>query len=146
MTEKTPLQQAVKKLQDYLARRNHSLLELKTKLSKNFEEDTVDQALALAADNRWLLDEQELAQQVAESLHRRLKGKRAIQAYLRRKGLPLVDFEEDLEIEKAQKLLEKFLGNHGDLTRQLWPKAARHLQSRGFEDFVALKVLKEKSP
>jgi regulatory protein len=136
------LAMAIDKLARYLARRDHSELELQEKLTRDFMPDTVGKALSCARERKWLSDPTELAERVAVNLGAKRKGQLYIQNYLRRKGLPVVKADEGQELNKARELVEMRFDRQLDFT--LKQKAYRFLANRGFEDQIIKKVLYEK--
>lgn len=143
----------------YLAKRDHSEKELKTKLKrlKDFQDkkkarytpEEVDQAIQWAKDNQWLKPSDQLSESVARALHNKSKGIRYINAYLAQKGLPPQPTDEDQELEKAIKLLRrKIMSRVIDSNLKL--KLSRFLISRGFRGDIVAKAIKgvisEKSP
>jgi regulatory protein len=99
------------KMMDYLARRDHSELELKQKLKKHlFTETEIEKALTYGRENGWLpnTEEQKLqfAERVSAFLHRKNKGTRYINKFLKQKGLPAVKSNSDQELEKALDLVQ----------------------------------------
>ncbi|MCC7405732.1 MAG: regulatory protein RecX [Bdellovibrionales bacterium] len=136
------LAMAIDQLARYLARREHSELELQEKLTRDFMPDTVGKALACARERKWLSDPAELAERVAVNLSAKRKGQLYIQNYLRRKGLPGVKADEGQELSKARELVEMRFARNLDFA--LKQKAYRFLANRGFEDQIIKKVLYEK--
>ncbi|MEZ4872900.1 MAG: regulatory protein RecX [Bdellovibrionales bacterium] len=121
------------KIVDYLARRDHSVKELKTKLSRRFTRSAIDQALEIAEERSWLKTPEELSARVAETLHLRGKGFRYIQNYLREKGLPPIDRDDDREKQKAESALIAKYGDFEALSYDEKQKAYRFLASRGYD-------------
>jgi len=121
----------------YLAKRDHSEKELRTKLAKKFEPQEIEEAILEAKERKWLAAPEDLAERVTNALHRKKKGRLYIQRYLKEKGLPAHPLEDEQELEKAHELLErkfgelnsKLLSNPSD--RQ---KIYRYLAYRGFTD------------
>jgi regulatory protein len=140
MTEE--LAKAIESIGRYLAARDHSELELKNKLSRRYSEEIVDQALRIAVERNWLVEPARLAERVAEELSRKRKSSRYIQDQLRRRGLPAVERDSELELEKIRRLMSgKFDSN---LSYEDKVKAYRFLKYRGFENALIRKVLHEK--
>ncbi|MCB0365950.1 MAG: RecX family transcriptional regulator [Bdellovibrionaceae bacterium] len=140
------LAMAMDKLVRFLARRDHSELELQEKLGKSFTQEVVDRAIETARERKWLPDPQELAERVASALGAKRKGQLYIQNYLRKKGLPPVPRQEEQELEKARDLLKsRFDCFDNWLDHEMKQKAYRYLANRGFEDQIIKKVLYEKS-
>ena len=107
MTEQQ--KQALDKLTVYLAQRDHSPLELRTKLAKRFELEDINFALNEANERGWMKPPEELSEQVARQLHEKCKGIVYINNYLKKKGLPEVYSDEDTEMQKALLLKESKL-------------------------------------
>lgn len=80
------LAMAMDKLVRFLARRDHSELELQEKLGKSFTQEVVDRAIETARERKWLPDPQELAERVASALGAKRKGQLYIQNYLRKRA------------------------------------------------------------
>ncbi|MCB0378571.1 MAG: RecX family transcriptional regulator [Bdellovibrionales bacterium] len=123
---------------DYLARRDHSEKELREKLGERFPIEQVEEALEKIKERGWLIPPEELSEKVALSLHRKHKSHFYILNFLRKKGLPPVEKSEDLELEKAQHILQSKVKKEGDL---------QHLRSlllnRGFDTDTIRKVIHE---
>lgn len=132
---------ALNKVADYLARRDHSELELRTKLGKHFESSTIDWAIQEAQESNWLGDPQEIAERAALSLHRKRKGYLYIKRFLKEKGLPNVNRDETLEYEKAEDLLQDKFGKFSDFSYEEKQKAFRFLINRGFEDSLIKDII-----
>ncbi len=133
---------ALEALTRYLAVRDHSPWELKCKLERRFDEQTVNRVLTEARENGWLAPDETLAENLAESLKRKNKSRRYIVEQLRRRRLPVIALSSEGEIEKIRTLLNKKFGgtslNFEDKT-----KAIRFLKYRGFEDRAIRQVLNE---
>lgn len=125
---------ANEKLMDYLARRNHSELELRQKLLKTFSQEEVERALQIARENRWLLPDTELSAQVANELHRKNKGLRFINQFLKTKGLPPVQKDSQEELRKAQSILKAKLAKFQSFDYEVKKRAQRLLANRGFDE------------
>ncbi|MCB0422806.1 MAG: regulatory protein RecX [Bdellovibrionales bacterium] len=133
--------QALYKLADYLARRDHSAQELRSKLLRKFTTDAVQWALKEATEQGWMSPPEELAERVALSLQRKKKGAKYIQRYLAEKGLPKVPVSTDSEKKNALTLLEEKFGPPSQLTYEEKQKAFNFLYRRGFEDVIIRHVL-----
>lgn len=120
--------------------RDHSLYELRQKLSRRFEEDVVSAVLEEAEARRWLCSEEDVAKRLAEALARRGKSAGYIQAQLRKRHLPEVDLNSEDELEKARSLLVKKFGAE-KLSFEDRAKAYRFLKYRGFADQWIRKAL-----
>ena len=139
------------KIMEYIARRDHSEKELKAKLRrlKDFQDrkkprftvDEIDQGIEWARVNKWLISSDQLAVSVARALHGKKKGIRFINAYLAQKGLPRQALDEDLELEKALKLIHRKIVNIS-IDSNLKLKLTRFLISRGFPSNIISKALK----
>lgn len=150
--DKNPLksrQAAKRKVMDLLARRDHSEKELRQKLRERFSEeedsgDVIDEAIEFAKDNNWLGDPTSLAFQMADVLHRKKKGIHYINNYLREKGLPAVETDRDLELEKALSIVKNKYDENYEFSREDKAKVGRLLVSRGFDSETVRKVIYEK--
>lgn len=129
--------QATQKIMDYLARRDHSVKELREKLSEKFSREEVEAALKCAEENQWIPDPSELSSKVAQRMHEKKKGFQLIQLYLAEKGLPPIERDEELELQKAEALISQ-------PSCKKWPyeKKFRKLNSRGFDHETIELVLK----
>lgn len=129
-----------------VARRDHSETELRNKLQERFTTRCVDAALQYAHDHRWIPDPQDLANRTAETLRRRGKGRRYIQNYLHKKGLPPVEHDAEQELEKALELVKNKLSmcKSETIDRSTKEKMGRFLLARGFEMSLVRKVIYEK--
>jgi SOS response regulatory protein OraA/RecX len=138
--EKSEYARALDSLTRYLARRDHSKSELRTRLGRKYPTELVDRLLSDAEDSGWLPPEDQLAQRLALTLARRHKSRAYIEAQLRAKGLPVKDGGP--ELENARHLVERKFGP-GPLTSEDQERAYRFLKYRGFEDRVIQQVLNE---
>lgn len=134
---------------DLLARRDHSEKELRKKLREKFSDEddgleAVEEAIAYAKDNNWLGDPSTLASRMADMLHRRNKGIHYINQYLKEKGLPSVETDRDLELEKALAIVKNKYDEDYDFTREDKARVGRLLASRGFDSETVRKVIYEK--
>ena len=145
-TERTrPRKSARDKIMDYLARRMHSELELRQKLSEHYTPADVDNAVQYAYDNNWMLPPEEISERVKIELERKNKGANFINRYLREKGLPAVSPDTDDEIQRARKLAASCSGHAPPFEFTEQKKIFRYLQNRGFADEIIRKVIYEKS-
>lgn len=143
------IQAAKRKVMDLLSRRNHSEKELRQKLREKFSEvqdsaAVIDEAIVFAKDNNWLGDPNDLAVQMADILHRKKKGIHYINNYLREKGLPTVDVDHDLELEKALSIIKNKFEENYEFSREEKAKVGRLLAARGFDSDTVRKVIYEK--
>jgi len=138
------LTKAVESLTRYLAMRDHSELELRTKMRRYYEPDIVERAIAFARERDWLLAPEKLAQKATEELHRRKKSFRYIQNALRKRGLPVTREDTNDEMEKIRQLLRSRFVEGDDLSYEEKAKAYKFLKYRGFDDALIRKVLNEK--
>lgn len=130
-----------KKILEYLGIRDHSRLELRKKLMRKFTAEEADKALDRAQASGWLPTPETLASRVADQLRRRGKGHLYVLAYLKKKGLPAVARDEDVECQNARNLIvKKFAArSSGERARIL-----RFLAGRGFDREVIRKVCYER--
>lgn len=124
----------------WLAIRDHSIYELKTKLARRFESDVAVQALLEAEARGWLASDEVIAERLAASLDRRGKSKGYISAQLKKRRLPAVSADPESEIEKARACLVRKFGEE-KLTFEQKAKAFRFLKYRGFDDRSIRKAL-----
>ena len=94
--------------------RDHSECELRRKLAARFSADEIDSALQEACQRGLLLAPATLSENFARSWHRRNKGFVYIQQQLRQKGLPAIERNEELEVQKARIVLQKLQGSTAD--------------------------------
>lgn len=141
---------AKKKVMDLIARRDHSEKELKKKLKERFADqenglEAIEEAIVFAKDNNWIGDPTDLAHRLADMLHRRNKGINYINNYLHEKGLPSVDADKELELEKALAIVQnKYKNIDQEFSREEKARVARFLASRGFDSETVRKVIYEK--
>ena len=145
----SPQNLAKKKVMDLLSRRDHSEQELRTKLRDKFSEvedfdGLVEEAIEFAKDSKWLGDPFELSLRTAESLHRRNKGIIYINNYLEQKGLPAVETDHSLELEKALTIVKNKYDENHEFSSEEKARVGRLLASRGFDSETVRKVLYEK--
>lgn len=143
MNKKSSETALLHKLKTYLSYRAHSEYELKCKLIKNFDEQAILKALKLARQNKLLLSPEEIAQQLANELHRKKKGWLFIQATLKKKQLPLILKQEEKEEEKCQWWLSKKFSKLQNPSKNIIQKIYRFLSYRGFEEHIIKKVVHE---
>lgn len=139
-----PRKRAREKIMDLLARRDHSELELKRKLSPYYNTAEIDDAIRFAKENSWMKPPEELAQTVAGQLGRRGKGTRYIQRFLHNKGLPGVARNADDERTKALDLIALKLRREPPFQYEEQAKIARLLKNRGYDDETIRRVIHEK--
>ncbi len=140
---------AKRKTMDLIARRDHSEKELRKKLHLKFghEEDglsAIEEAITFAKDNNWLGDPLKLAYRLGEMLHRRNKGIYFINNYLKEKGLPAIEIDRALELEKALAIVKNRYDENFKFSREEKARVGRALTSRGFDPETVRKVLYEK--
>jgi SOS response regulatory protein OraA/RecX len=129
---------AINRIEYWLGVRDHSELELRTKLKKYNTTEEITAAIEDARSRRWLRDPEVLSGIVSDQLDRRGKGHAYIRNFLRKKGLPPVAMNLEAEVEKAQAFLERRLrpGEGKD-------KASRLLRNRGYDSNVIYQVLRQ---
>lgn len=150
--EKDPIktrQAAKRKVMDIIARRDHSEKELRKKLRDKFgdeddADDVIDEAIDFAKDNNWLGDPSALAYRLADMLHRRNKGIYYINNYLKEKGLPAVEVDRHLELEKALSIVKNKYDEDHKFSREEKARVGRLLAARGFDSETVRKVIYEK--
>lgn len=137
---------AFDRLVGYLARRDHSIRELRQKLSKYHEAEEVISALEKAQERGYLVDGNTLAERASAQLLRRGKGPAHIRAYLKKKGLPYLGVPESAELVRAARLVIDKMKKNPPYTLEEKKKIFRFLGSRGFSAGVARKVINSKGP
>lgn len=146
-----PKATARNKMMDYLARRDHSVLEIRQKLKGKFEQTEIDAAIDYGKSHGWLPNsaaaELQLAEKAANELHRRKKGALYINNFLLKKGLPGVETDFSIEFNKALELVNNKLEITLECSRlervQLKAKIGRFLSSRGFEMNIIMSVVRK---
>lgn len=139
------------KMMDLLARRDHSEKDLRKKLKDRFTPEEIDQAIQYGKERQWIPDDETslltLAEKTAGAFHRKNKGILYINNYLKEKGLPSVDADPSLELEKALTLVKNKKLNFAGLDRKdaekVKAKLGRFLVARGFDMSVVRKVIYE---
>lgn len=136
---------------DLIAKRDHSEVELKQKLSRIkkwdnrkerlYSDEEIKEVLIWARQNKWLQESSYLSERWSESLNRKNKGIKYINSYLAQKGLPSVKKDPALEVEKAVTILKRKLGSKV-LTPEIKIKLSRFLMSRGFDSETIRKSIK----
>ncbi len=144
---------AKRKIMDLISIREHSEKELRDKLqdklaAKEFStsdtQNGIETAIEFAKSQKWLRAPQELAQRFSGQLHQRYKGILFINAALRDKGLPEIDRDSALELEKALTIVKNRYDEIHELDDNEIAKIGRFLIARGFESETVRKVLNEK--
>lgn len=150
-----------RRVMDLLAKRDHSEKELQQKLARVkkwdnkkerlYSDEEITQVITWARENRWL-QEAYLSERWAETLNKRKKGIKYINAYLGQKGLPAVSKNLDIEEDKAVDLLRKKLktksfqaafNEAGKMDRDIKLKLIRFLASRGFDQETIQRAFKK---
>lgn len=127
---------------DYLAVRDHSRQELETKLSqKDYAPEDIAHALDSLETSGLLASPESLSEKVSENLHQKGKSHTYIEQYLEAKGLPSVPRDSELELEKAEKLLQSHFSKLSKSSETDKKKMAHFLQNRGFDTETIMKAL-----
>lgn len=131
------------KIADYLSRRDHSVKEIQEKLAQKKIYDPLDIEVALerAQKMKWFLPAEELAEKVYHSLARKNKSFHFVQNYLIQKGLPQIDFQEDLELSAIKTVLRKKFKTSKITKYDDKIKAFGLLSQKGFEKEVCEKAI-----
>lgn len=140
---------AKRKTMDLIARRDHSEKELRKKLCEKFADEqdglkAIEEAITYAKENNWLGDPLTLAHRFGDMLHRRNKGIYYINNYLKGKGLPALEMDRALELEKAWRIVKNKYEEDYKFSREEKVRVGRLLASRGFDSETVRKVLYEK--
>lgn len=130
---------------DMIARRDHSEQELRTKLHAKFADvegglEAIEESIAFAKSKNWLEDPSELSNRLADSLHQRNKGIEYINNYLQEKGLPGIEMDSALELEKALAVIENKFDKDFKFSQEDKARVGRLLASRGFDSETVRKV------
>jgi regulatory protein len=129
---------------DYLARRSHSELELRQKLSRDYAVDDVEDAIQNAHQHGWMMDPEELSQRVSIELGRKRKGHRFINQFLKNKGLPPIARNSEDEMRKCRAIITSKLSSEGPFNYEEQKKIYRWLTARGFDDETIRRAIKSK--
>ncbi|WP_413559771.1 regulatory protein RecX [Bdellovibrio sp. HCB209] len=140
---------AKRKIMELLASRDHSEQELRSKLRLKFADDeggaeAIDEAISFANEKNWLGDPSEHASRLADTLHRRNKGICYINNYLSEKGLPQIETDSALEMEKAMTVVMNKFDEDYKFSQEDKARVGRLLTSRGFDSETVRKVIYEK--
>lgn len=133
------LQQAKKKIMDYVAQRDHSELELRLKLEPICNALILDQALSWALQQKWLASPDQLKEKLAEFFHSKGQAVSLINEKLATKGLPAIESTFQSELIKAKTLatskfsLDCFKSLSFAEASKLKAKILRFLAARGYE-------------
>lgn len=120
-------------MQRALARRDHSVLELKNKLDRWYSPEAVDFALKEAANRRLLRPEQEIAEMANQAYGRKLKSHTYIKHQMKKRGLPTPDLDFTKEQDKINEIIRRRF-NRVDLSDyEERVKVMRFLRNRGFD-------------
>lgn len=147
---------------DLIAKRDHSEKELQQKLSRVkkwdnkkerlYSDEEIAGVISWARDNRWLQEGTYLSERWADTLNKRKKGIKYINAYLNQKGLPAVSKNQEVEVDKALNLLRKKMNTKafqkaieeaGKLDQEIKLKLTRFLISRGFDQETIRSAFKQ---
>jgi regulatory protein len=151
-----------RRVMDLIAKRDHSEKELRQKLSRVkkwdnkkerlYTDEEIASVISWARDNRWLQEGSYLSERWADTLNKRKKGIKYINAYLNQKGLPAVSKNQEVEVDKALNLLRKKIQNKafqkaiedaGKMNQEIRLKLTRFLISRGFDQETIRSAFKQ---
>ena len=136
---------AWKKLQNLLARRDHSPAELMKKLQIFGKQEAIT-AIEKAQQKKWIQKPEQLTAKIVEELNRKKKGWLYIKMALKKRGLPLTPKDPQAEKQKALYwLLKKWPTPVADQSPSLKTKASmsRFLSVRGFENTDIQQVIQD---
>ena len=143
MNKKSPkLDVALQKLQNLLAQRSHSEKELTQKLAKNFNKTEIQTAIKKAKQNKWLEKPEDLALKVKEELNRKKKGWLYIKHALKKRGLPLLPKNSNIEKQKALYWISK-KATCENISKKEEASLYRFLNYRGFENMAIKTALQQ---
>lgn len=126
------------KAMDYLARRDHSERELIQKLKSQYPMDEILPTIEALKERGWLISPNELSEKVYQQFNRKNKSHFYIVQFLKKKGLPSVSRDSDVEFKKALSVVANKLGSSYDLNQ-----LASLLKNRGFDTETIGKVIDE---
>ena len=131
--EASAVRHALRLIAYYQGMRDHSEKELKEKLARRqFGFSEIETALHQAKQYNWILPPEELAQKVGAILSRQLKSYLFICRALKLKGLPQIERDSTLEVQKILSLMEKKHINK-KIDFQVKQKIFRQLSQKGFD-------------
>lgn len=144
--------QAQQSAMAYLARREHSRLELRQKLArKGFTADIIDRVLMeLQADH--LLNETRFVESFTRHRINQGYGPVRIQSELRQRGIErellaeMLDSDAPEWVERACQARQKRFGSHLPTDQREWAKQMRFLQYRGFTSAQIKRALQSVDP
>jgi SOS response regulatory protein OraA/RecX len=136
---------ALNKLVLFLSIRDHTELELRQKLAKDFSSLEIQEAIEFAKEHELMKTPEQLSTQLYHELSRKNKGYLYIIKYLRAKGLPHHSIDREQELEKARKLVLTKLQIEGMPSHEDKIKIYRLLTNRGFDDQTIRTVAHEES-
>lgn len=110
---------------------------------KDLTNQAIDAAIEYAKEHRWLGEPEELSEKMAKGLHHRNKGSYYINQWLNEKGLPPIEVDKDLELEKARSLVKNKFAKIEKPTREEKAKMMRFLAARGFDLDTIRKAIHE---
>ncbi len=125
---------AREKIVQYLAIRDHSVLELQQKMmQKKYTSKEIQEGIAWAMEKNLIAEPSKVSEMMSSGLHRKNKGILYINQYLEAKGLPPIAADWDLEVEKAERFCKKQFANP-PYTFEQKQDIYRVLSRRGFVD------------
>ena len=130
MTSSQERIKTLKALAQLLKQREHTPLELKEKLLRRFSEDSVEEALREAQNQKWIKSNEELSEQVVTQLNRKNKSWFYMKHYLEKKGLDPSPYDRQTELEKMENLLKKSSFKKGMGKNQVY----LFFKRKGFDD------------
>jgi SOS response regulatory protein OraA/RecX len=142
---------AQNKMMDLIGGRDHSETELRQKLNLRFTAEEIDAAIEYGKAHHWIPetaeDQTRLSQNLAEVLHRKNKGVMSINHQLHEKGLPLIESDSRLELDKALALVKNKYSVKDGITHEemakFEAKVGRFLISRGFDEDTVSQALRK---
>ena len=123
-----------------LACRDHSEKELMEKLKNHYPPEDVQQTIVEMKTRGWILPPRELSWKVYGSLNRKNKSHLFIKYFLKKRGLPLIPKDENLELQKARTVLNR---NSPKMGKVKIKQVVSLLKNRGFDTETIRRVLHE---
>lgn len=133
------------RLLGYLGRRDHSETELIKKLVQHHTVEEVENAILRARDHNMIPEPETLAKKTSSALLRKGKGSLFISAYLRKKGLPKIQVDEEDQLMEAARMVTRRLKLEPPITKEQRIKVQRYLMNRGYPGGIVAKVLSQLS-
>lgn len=111
-------------------------------MKNRYTDDVIAAAIERAQTHKYIKAEAQLAKELGESLGRRDKSLRQINATLKKRGLPGLTSSPEVELAKCREVFIKKFGQNQKLSTPERVKAVRYLTYRGFDFETINKTIK----